>query len=94
MPRDREQEQIKAVLDQVESETSRHLRAEVEGDDITVTMPGTAFSVTHEKRADSPQLVMTNSRMALSVTTSAASEFRARAWPAANDKARELVWIV
>jgi hypothetical protein len=63
----------------------------VDGGDITVTGQGT-YTVTYKKWADLPHLVLTYSSFDL--TTRAASEFRARAWKLANDKARELGWIV
>ena len=34
------------------------LRVEVQGDSIIVTMPGTDFSVTYEKSADTPHLIL------------------------------------
>lgn len=56
MPRDREQEQLKAIEEQVEGEgADADLRVELCGDAIVVTMPGTKFSVTYEKPTDSPQ---------------------------------------
>ena len=95
MPRDREQEQIRAVLEAIENETtSLELSVEVDGADITVTMPGTKFSVTYQKREDSPTIVLTHTWLAPSITTPAVSDFRARAFQAAVNKARELGWIV
>jgi hypothetical protein len=67
---------------------------EVQGDSIIVTMPGTDFSVTYEKHADTPHLVLTHSWISETVTTPDASKFRARASKAAVAKARELGWIV
>jgi hypothetical protein len=64
----------------------------VDGDDITVTGHDTQYTVTYKKWADLPHLVLTYSSFDL--TTRAASEFRTRAWTAANDKARELGWVV
>ena len=64
-------------------------------DEIIVSLPGTSYSVTYFKRANSPQLLAKriadhdDSRVPLTV-----SEFLVRAWKAANDKARELGWIV
>ena len=64
----------------------------LDGDTIVVTMPGTSYSVTYRKLND-PWLLASNIRddhdSAINKWT-----FRARAWVAANDKARELGWIV
>lgn len=65
------------------------LHVKVRGDDITVTEAD--HTVTYKKWTDQSHLVLTYS--SLDLTTRAASEFRARAWAAANDKARELGWI-
>jgi hypothetical protein len=70
------------------------LSVEVQGTSIIVTMPGTDFSVTYEKRADTPNLVVTHSWVSPTITLPAVSEFRARAFQAAVAKARELSWIV
>jgi len=91
MPRDREQEQIRAILDLVEKCDQARLELEVRGDTIVVMMPGTRFSVTYRMLED-PQLwsdLVLDDRDAL-ITRAA---FLARAWKAANDKARELGWI-
>ena len=67
---------------------------EVVDDEIIVTLPGTTYRVTYYKLSSSPQLLAKNisdkddKRIALTV-----SEFLARAWKAANDKARVLGWI-
>ena len=61
-------------------------------DAITVTMPGTRYSVTYRK-ADEPWLIASDSYEDLDFP-SRKHTFRARAWTAANDKARELGWIV
>lgn len=70
------------------------LSVKVQGDSIIVTMPGTDFSVTYEKHADTPHLVLTHSWLSETVTTPAVAKFRARASKAAVAKARELGWIV
>ena len=59
----------------------------VEGTSIIVTMPGTDFSVTYQKQFGTPHLMLT-------LTASAIHQFRARAFHAAVEKARELGWIV
>ena len=59
---------------------------------IIVTLPGTSFCVVYRKGAD-PWLLVSDIR---DDPNSPISRFifRARAWTAANDKARELGWIV
>jgi hypothetical protein len=71
------------------------LRIEVMGDEIMVILPATSYGITYYKPANSPQLLAKDFR---SKSDSRApityAEFLARAWQAANDKARELGWIV
>ena len=69
------------------------LNVVVDGTSITVTVPGTDFAVTYQKRFANPHLVLTRSWVAASIDSPAISEFRARARQAAMDKARELGWI-
>jgi hypothetical protein len=56
-------------------------------------MPGTDFKVAFHKSPDSPQL---STELLMDDKGAAVSrhEFLAAAWHAANDKARELGWIV
>jgi hypothetical protein len=61
-------------------------------DAIIVTMPGTRYSVTYRKGAD-PWLLASDSYYDPAFP-SHKHTFRARAFTAANDKARELGWIV
>ena len=71
------------------------LHVEVRGGDIVVTLPYTHYTVTYYKPANSPQLLAKrfpgkddpHARLTH-------AEFLARAWKLANDKARELGWIV
>ena len=73
------------------------LRVLVDGTSIIVTMLGTDFSVTHQKQFSSPHLVLTHTSIIASgpaPVTEAIHQFRARAFHAAVDKARELGWIV
>jgi hypothetical protein len=71
------------------------LRLDVVDDEIIITLPFTAYTVTYYKPANSPQLlaknfpIEDNHRVPLTQ-----AEFLARAWKLANDKARELGWIV
>ena len=69
------------------------LRVEVEGDGIIVTMSGTAFRVIYRKQAHTTGLVAFDVRGAPGAAISRV-EFLARVWKLANDKARELGWIV
>jgi hypothetical protein len=60
---------------------------------IIVTMPGTSYSISYRKLHDTPWLVTTDIRDDPDSPISKHT-FRARAWTAANDRARELGWIV
>ena len=74
--------------------SSVRLRAEVEGEQIVVTMPGTSFRASYYRNPDAPGLKQSP---ATSDDKSAAithKEFEALAWKAANEKARKLGWIV
>src|SRR6185369_7997326 len=62
-------------------------------DDAIVTMPGTNYSVTYRKVQSSPWLLASDLRDDPNSPISRHT-FRARAWIAANEKARELGWIV
>ena len=60
---------------------------------IVVTMPGTDFLVVYSKPENTPWLMVTKLKNDQTARIKQA-EFLARAWIAANDKARELGWIV
>ena len=68
-------------------------RVQVVDDEIIVTLPGSHYSATYYKPAKSPKLLAKcisdrdDPRVAMRL-----SEFIARAWILANDKARELGW--
>ena len=68
------------------------LRVTVRDEAITITLPGTWFTVTYRKLSDIPDLVATNvvddRRVALKK-----ADFLVRASRLANNKARELGWI-
>ena len=70
------------------------LHIEVEEEEIIVTRPGTDFMVAYRKASDRPNLVLTRSWEAPTVTSPAISEFRAQAFQLAVSKARELGWLV
>jgi hypothetical protein len=69
-------------------------RVEVEDDDsIIVTLPGTTFRAIYRKLDKSPGMVVFAVQSDKSAGISRA-DFLARARRVANDKARELGWIV
>jgi hypothetical protein len=65
----------------------------LEGDAIVVTIPGTSYSVSYRKLRNSAWLVASDIHDDADSSISKFT-FRARAWTAANEKARELGWIV
>jgi hypothetical protein len=75
--------------------TGWKLDCQVRDDEIIVTLPGTTYTVTYYKPDRSPQLLARlisdkdDKRVALTL-----SEFLARAWQVAVERARELAWIV
>ena len=72
-----------------------NLRIEVRDDEIVVTLPGTSYRAVYHKPADKPGLIATfRSGRWEQGTSMTRAEFHARAWKLANDKARELGWIV
>jgi hypothetical protein len=71
------------------------IHLDVRGGDIIVDLPGTSYTVTYHKPAVSPQLLaayLPGEDDPRTELTQAA--FLARAWRLANEKARELDWIV
>jgi hypothetical protein len=77
----------------IKSESEIGLRVTVRDEAITITLPGTWFTVTYRKLPGLPDLVATNvvddKRVALKK-----ADFLARASRIAKNKARELGWIV
>ena len=70
------------------------LSVEVQGDDIVVTLPGTSYVVTYYRAAAFPQQLLAKSHSGREDQGAPMqTEFHARAWKAANAKARELGWI-
>ena len=71
-------------------------KCEVQGDDIVVTLAGTSCVVTYYRAAAFPRQLLTKSHSGREDQDApmTQAEFHARAWKAANDKARELGWIV
>ena len=70
------------------------LHVEVQGDYIIITLPGTKFRVTYYKLNDPRELRAKSDWTDDPDAPVTLGAFRARAWIAANDKARELGWIV
>jgi predicted nuclease of predicted toxin-antitoxin system len=68
-------------------EKQRRLFVVVKGDEIVVTSD-TGFRATYCRRPNRPQLIIRRR------TDTDDNEVLAQAWQAANDKARELGWIV
>ena len=71
------------------------LHMQVVDDEIIITLPGSSYTVTFYKPPDLPQLLakgFPNSDDRGAPVTHA--EFLASSWRLANDKARELGWIV
>jgi hypothetical protein len=69
------------------------LDCQIQGNEIIVSMPDTGWSVTFYKSANSPQL-LAKAREKERGGVMGEADFFARAWILANDKARELGWIV
>ena len=71
------------------------IHVDVRGGDIIVDLPGTSYTVTYHKPAVSPQLLAAYLPVENDPRTKLTqAEFLARAWRLANEKARELDWIV
>jgi hypothetical protein len=72
------------------------LHVEVQGVEIVVTLPGTNYAVTYYRAAAFPQQLLTKSHSGREdhAAPMTQAEFHGRAWKLANDKARELGWIV
>ena len=71
------------------------LSVEVYGNHITITLPGTSYSVTYFKPRGQPWLaakdIVHKDDPRIAMTS---AEFLAKAWKVANDKARELGWTL
>jgi hypothetical protein len=71
------------------------MRVQVVDDEIVVTVPGFRYSATYYKPYDARQLVARNVPISDDLrTTMTRSEFLLGAKKLANEKARELGWIV
>jgi hypothetical protein len=71
------------------------LHVAVWDDELVVSLPQSSYSVTYYKPSDAPGLLAKNIPHRDDPKTEIKlSEFLAEAWKVANDKARELKWIV
>ena len=70
------------------------LHVEEQGGDIIVTLLGTNFMVTYFKPAGTSHLIARPNWTNDPDASIEFEEFLTQAWTAANDKARELGWIV
>ena len=70
------------------------LHVEVLHQEITITMPGTSYTITYYKPRDSRILVVKRQSDLSDQNAPALAEFLGKAWWAANDKAHELGWNV
>lgn len=89
---DSEREQIERIVALIEADAGK---VEVVHDSIVVTLPGTSFRVVYRKPKTEPGLVATeivHDPRARSLAQQ--TEFLANAWQMANEKARQLGWIV
>jgi hypothetical protein len=73
---------------------SQDLHVEVQADDIIVTLPGTDYAVTYYRATPRELLAKSHAGRTDHGSPMTQAEFHARAWKLANDKARELGWIV
>jgi hypothetical protein len=72
---------------------AQELRVDVHGPEISIQVRGTCLKMTYRK-GDVPWLVCTELRADDPEAIITRDEFKALAWSVANDKARELGWIV
>jgi hypothetical protein len=70
------------------------LSVEVEGDQIIITQPWTSFAAIYGKREGFPGIVLLSETTDPDAEREAILQFRADAFAAATNKARELGWIV
>ena len=71
-----------------------YLHIKFDGHEIIVTRPGTNMMTAYCKAPDRPNLILTRSWKKPTVMSPDIIEFRAHAFQAAVNKARELGWIV
>jgi hypothetical protein len=73
---------------------NRRLHVELDGVNIIVTMPSTSFRVAYRKAYGDSWLIASDYVRDDVDAPITRAEFLDKAWAAANDKARELGWIV
>ncbi len=71
-----------------------NLHCQVSDGEIVITLPGSAYCVSYRKSPNSSQLVRDAFTSDRSNEPISRTEFLAKAWEVANEKARELGWIV
>jgi hypothetical protein len=74
--------------------TGHNLHVEVQGGEIIVTMPETSFRVAYRRVQETPWFIASDHVRDDPDAPITRAEFLTRAWKGANDKARELGWIV
>ena len=67
---------------------------QVDGDDLTVFLPGTDYIATFYRATPGELLAKSHAGHEVGDAPMTRAEFHGRAWQAANAKARELGWIV
>jgi hypothetical protein len=72
----------------------RPVEVELQGHDLVVTMPGTSFAVAYRMSPEGGKLDRSDWWRDDHAAPITLGEFLIEAWKAANDKARELEWIV
>jgi hypothetical protein len=72
----------------------KNLTVQLTDDTIVITMPGTSYRVGFYKAADKAGLLRSDYSGDDGTSSVSQAEFLAAAWQAANDRARQLGWIV
>jgi hypothetical protein len=73
---------------------SRRIVVQVDGDELIVFLPGTDYIATFYRATPSELLAKSHAGHEVGDAPMTCAEFQGRAWRAANNKARELGWIV
>jgi hypothetical protein len=72
----------------------RTIKIDVEGDLMVVSMPGTSYRAIYFSSPDKSKLIKAPNLTVDKDAPMTHEDFEALAWEAANEKARELGWIV
>ena len=67
-------------------------QVDVEGEQISVTLPGTNYRALFHLSKDEPRLIQSSQLSVDKAAPMSHKDFEAMAWEAANAKARELGW--